>query len=105
MLLSLPLRRCAHRIFYADRSTAVNRSSGWKQDSKFGALQRFALHRQLGTVRLGDPPRDGQAQAAACLLLSFPQIRLVEALEDMPPHSLGHSDAGIANGQKDAGRG
>jgi hypothetical protein len=48
-------------------------------------------------MRVSDPPPNGQAKAAACLRLSFAEIGLVKAVEDVLAYILGHTDAGVAD--------
>ena len=43
---------------------------------------------------------NGQSKAAACLRLSFAEIGLVKAVEDVLAHIFGHTDAGVADGDK-----
>src|ERR1700739_2152832 len=67
-----------------------------KANFEDGAFDRSALHRQFGTMRIGDPSRNREAEAAAGLGLSLAQVCLIKAVEDMFAHIAGYSDGGIA---------
>ena len=68
-----------------------------ESDLKYRPSQRRAFDGKLSPMRVSDPPPNGQAKTAACLRLSFAEIGLIKAVEDVLAYIFGHTDAGVAD--------
>src|ERR1700761_9074643 len=85
-------------------SSRVLQGTRWGLDShqrepyfEYRAFDRSALDSELSAMRVGDPSRNRETQAASCVGLFLAQIRLIEAIKDVLTDFARHADACVSD--------